>query len=132
MNICVSQKDEFYVNVQATPINLGVGAVRFLLCFIRFSAIKELNVLFSDRSSGRYWVYDTKLKEFVEDSRFILPKSVLEMLRLSRMGHSVDDIANIMHRSRDTVKMYRKQAFDKLNVGSIEEAIAMCDLHHLI
>lgn len=132
MNICIDVSSELYVNLQAVPVLLSESGLRFLMCSLKFSAKCEPNVMLLNQEQGLSLRYDFNSNSFVEHDSFGLSKACLEMLRLSRMGHSVDDIAGIMHRSRDTVKLYRKQAFEKLKVGSIEEAIAMCDLHHLI
>ncbi len=47
-----------------------------------------------------------------------------EMLVLSSRGYSVGEIAEKMHKSEDTVKLCRKQLFDKLDAGNITEAMA--------
>ena len=46
------------------------------------------------------------------------------MLVLSSRGYSVGEIAEKMHKSEDTVKLCRKQLFDKLDAGNITEAMA--------
>ena len=47
----------------------------------------------------------------------------IEVLRLSAMGYTMNEIADEVHRSQDTVKMHRKDIFEKLNVDNIAAAI---------
>lgn len=132
MNVCISKPLELYINFQATPLYLGGDSVQILLCSLRFSAIRACNIIFSDRERHDFWKYDFRQKVFVEIDNYSFSEIQLEMLRLSRMGYGVDEISKILHRSRDSIKLYRKQVFDQLCVSSIEEAIAMCEIHHLL
>lgn len=132
MNVCLSEPRRLYVNFQATPINLNDGAVRILLCSLRFSAKRECNIIFSDRSDNRFWRYDFQRKVFREMESYSFSEMQLDMLRLSRIGYSISDISSILHRSKDTIKLYRKQVFEQLGVSSIEEAISLSEIHHLI
>ncbi|MBR1792065.1 MAG: helix-turn-helix transcriptional regulator [Bacteroidales bacterium] len=56
----------------------------------------------------------------------------LTMLRLSIQGHSIESIADLMCKSVDTIKYYRRQVFQKLNVKNIPEAIAYVTHYCLI
>ena len=39
------------------------------------------------------------------------------------MGYTVNEIADLVHRSFDSVKVYRKTIFEKLGADNITEAI---------
>lgn len=132
MNICLSEPKKLYVNFQATPINLDEGPIRVLMCSLRFSARKECNIIFSDRQNNRFWRYDFNQKTFLEIESYSFSEIQLDMLRLSRIGYSIGDISKTLHRSRDTIKLYRKQVYEQLGVSSIEEAISLSEIHHLI
>ncbi|MBR1785316.1 MAG: helix-turn-helix transcriptional regulator [Bacteroidales bacterium] len=56
----------------------------------------------------------------------------LTMLRLTIQGHSIERIAALMFKSADSIKFYRRQVFQKLNVKNITEAIAYATHYCLI
>lgn len=56
-----------------------------------------------------------------------LTKSELTMLSLSAQGLSVNQVAALMHKSVNSVKHYRKEAFRKMGVANIAQAIALVD-----
>ena len=47
-----------------------------------------------------------------------------QVLALAARGDSIQDISEQMFRSVDTIKLYRWNLFEKLNVASITEAVA--------
>lgn len=58
-----------------------------------------------------------------------LTPNELTMLRLAMQGYSMERIGELMFRSPDTVKHYRRQVFSKMHVRNISEAIAFA-LHY--
>ncbi len=51
---------------------------------------------------------------------------------LSARGLTVDEIANRVHRAKDSIKSRRRAIFEKLGVSSISEAIAFAVNYKLI
>ena len=60
-----------------------------------------------------------------------LKEEELEVLRLSAAGLTMTEIANKMCRSLDSIKTYKRHAFDKLGVANITEAISRATLNKL-
>ncbi len=56
----------------------------------------------------------------------------LEMLRLTMQGFSMKQIGNLMCKSVDTVKFYRRNVFRKLKAKNISEAISYATTYSLI
>lgn len=54
------------------------------------------------------------------------------VISLAHQGLSVGEIAQIIHRSEDSVKAYRKALFLKLEVSNITEAIAVATSRKLV
>jgi DNA-binding NarL/FixJ family response regulator len=77
----------------------------------------------SQNNSCRYWSYNRKTKKWHGMLRPELKDMEKEVLRLSAKGYTMHEIANQIHRSFDTVKVYRKHLFEKLGVDNISEAI---------
>lgn len=73
--------------------------------------------------SSEYWVYDFNLKKWIKKRGVELTPKELEILHHSSRGLSVDEIANLMGKSKNTINSYKKNIFDKLGVTSISEAI---------
>lgn len=55
-----------------------------------------------------------------------------EVLLLSAQGKTVDEIAKIVSRSKDSIKSRRRAIFEKLDVKSISEALAFARNYKLI
>lgn len=55
-----------------------------------------------------------------------------EVLMLSARGLTVDEIADRVHRAKDSIKSRRRAIFEKLGVSSISEAIAFAVNYKLI
>ena len=60
-----------------------------------------------------------------------LKEEELEVLRLSVAGLTMTEIADRMCRSLDSIKTYKRHAFDKLGVANITEAISRATLNKL-
>ena len=56
----------------------------------------------------------------------------LEMLRLTMQGFSMKQIGNLMCKTVDTVKFYRRNVFSKLKAKNISEAISYATTYCLI
>ena len=52
-----------------------------------------------------------------------------DVLKLSAMCYTMNEIAGEVNRSFDTVKSYRKSLFEKLGVNNITEAISFAMNH---
>jgi DNA-binding CsgD family transcriptional regulator len=68
----------------------------------------------------------------MEMSRPELKDMEREVLKLSAMGYTMNEIADIISRSFDTVKSYRKSLLEKLDVANISEAISFAINYRLI
>jgi DNA-binding CsgD family transcriptional regulator len=55
-----------------------------------------------------------------------------EVLLLSAQGKTVEDIAKIVNRSKDSIKSRRRTIFEKLEVKSISEALAFARNYKLL
>ena len=60
-----------------------------------------------------------------------LKEEEIEVLRLSAAGLTMTEIADRMCRSLDTIKFYKRHAFEKLGVANITEAISRATLNKL-
>ncbi|MBR1792707.1 MAG: helix-turn-helix transcriptional regulator [Bacteroidales bacterium] len=68
--------------------------------------------------------YDVQQNTWTKLPPIQLSNEERTMLYLNIQGHNIQSIANIMCKSVDTIKFYRRQVFQKLNKHNITEAIA--------
>lgn len=86
----------------------------------------------SKDKSKEHWTFNMQSKKWKKMLRPELKDIERDVLKLSAMGYTMNDIANEINRSFDTVKSYRKSLFEKLNVQNIAEAISYAKNHRLI
>jgi DNA-binding CsgD family transcriptional regulator len=74
--------------------------------------------------SSEYWVFDLNCKKWFEKRDVELSPKERDVLYHSSKGLSVDEIANLMGKSKNTINSYKKNIFDKLEVSTISEAVS--------
>ncbi|MDR0429490.1 MAG: LuxR C-terminal-related transcriptional regulator [Tannerellaceae bacterium] len=117
-----------------TPLRLTEkGNVWLALCVASISSSDTSgNIEMSKYNSNKYWNYNRKAQKWQEILRPELKDVEKEVLRLSAKGYTMHNIADQINRSFDTVKVYRKDLFEKLGVDNISEAICYAMNHRLI
>lgn len=122
------------INHQITPLRLTTtGKVWLALCIVSISSRhKSGNIEISRDKVKGLWLYNRTNKRWKESVRPEFSEVEKEVLRLSAMGFTMNEIANEINRSFDTVKGYRKSLFEKLGVENISEAISYAMNHRLI
>lgn len=122
------------INHQITPLRLtGSGKVWLALCAASISSSdKSGNITMFQNKSKKYWQYNRESRKWNEMLRPELKDVEKDVLKLSAMGFTMNEIADEVNRSFDTVKAYRKSLFEKLGVDNISEAINYAMNHRLI
>ena len=101
------------INHKITPLVLNdLGQVWLALCTVSLSSLAE-----------HLWIEQEEIKLKTEEK---------EVLVLSARGYTMKEIAEKVCKSIDTVKFYRKQVFEKLEVENITEALAFVTNYGLI
>ncbi|SEA06302.1 regulatory protein, luxR family [Segatella bryantii] len=122
------------VNHKITPILLNnKGQIWIALCIVSHSAYKTPgHVQFHIEGSPRYWNYSFKTHNWEEQQGCTITNDEKDVLILSAEGLTTSEIADAMCKSLDSVKYYKRRVFEKLEVGSITEAIFRAAIHKLI
>ena len=68
------------------------------------------------------WKYNRISKKWKEMPRFELKDIELNVLKYSAMGYTMNEIADLVHRSFDSVKVYRKTILEKTYKSAEKEA----------
>lgn len=109
------------INHQLTPILLNdEGKIWIAMCVVSLSSHKTAGHVELHKSGlSKYWKYSLKEHRWKECEEAVLKEEELEVLRLSAAGFTMNEIADRMCRSLDSIKTYKRHAFKKLGVANI-------------
>ena len=135
------------VNHKITPLAMtDEGRVWLALCTVSLSPHKEAGHIEFLRPVGSkrpevecFQVPTVEKREYsLEAHRWKSRETITlkpeekQILTLSAQGYTMKEIAGQMLRSFDTVKFYRRQIFEKLDVQNITEALALATNYGLV
>lgn len=133
MNVCIDRKRKLYVNFQTVPISWGEDErMRYFICTLRFSARENLNIMLLDTFTRMYWDYSLSEKKFIGHSTPLFCDNELEILRLSSLGMTEKEIAEVIHCSVPSIKKRKKLLFERLGIENISQALSLARLHHIL
>lgn len=114
------------VNHKLTPLFLNEkGAVWKSLCIVSISHNQKAgNVTINKEGSAVFWELDLLKGVWVNKEKSKLKKKELEVLRLYAQGLTINQIAEKMLVSPDTVKYYRRKIFEIFEVRNFAEALS--------
>lgn len=129
-----NSKTRWLINHQMTPLRLtNSGKVWLALCVVSISTANESgNIVIIDTKSKARWVYHRTPGQWKEVPLPTLKELELDVLKLSAMGYTIEEIADKVNRSFDSVKGYRKSLLAKLGVENIIEAINFAKQYRMI
>ncbi|MEI5986078.1 MULTISPECIES: response regulator transcription factor [Sphingobacterium] len=113
------------INHKLKPLLLDKNQnIWIAICFVSISSQKRSgNVTFKSHNSIVQYNYDFNDKKW-EVIKFIeLKKREKDILLYSAQGYTMEQIADWLFISVDTIKYYKRSIFNKLNVKSISEAL---------
>ena len=113
------------VNHKLTPIALtSDGRIWLALCVVSASNHTTPGHIEMHRvGSPEYFEYNRVTRRWDRRSMPTLSDGEKSVITLSIQGYTMSEIADRMCLSTDTIKKYRKQIFEKLEVRNISEAI---------
>lgn len=82
-------------------------------------------IMFRFADEDALYQYQHETRQWVCQPLPHLTGNELTMLRLTLQGHSLEAIGRLMYKSTESVKYYRRQVFEKLNVRNITEALVV-------
>lgn len=123
----IPEKDKrFLIHQKLTPIFLTEkGKIWKALCVVSLSSRQSSgNIRIRKKNSTSTFQYDLEGKYWKNIEKERLSERESEILRYSIRGFSIQEIAELLFISPDTVKFHRRKLFEKLQVSNISEAIA--------
>jgi DNA-binding CsgD family transcriptional regulator len=114
------------INHKLTPLLLTREKKMWkAMCVVSLSHHKSPgNVCIHKQGADTIWELDLNDKAWRKSEKPKLTKREIEVLHLYAQGLSINEIAEKVSVSPDTVKYYRRQIFDRLNVSTIAEALS--------
>lgn len=121
----VRSKRQRLVNHHLTPLALtDRGRMWLALCTIGLSAVRTPgHAIIRKSDSDIYYEYSTDRHEWTEKRISPLRDIERTILCLSAQGFTMDDIADKLCKSVDTIKKYKKAIFNKFDVNNIAAAL---------
>jgi len=114
------------INHRLTPLLLTREKKMWkAMCIVSISHHKSPgNIYIYKQGSDVLWELDVREKIWRKSEKPKLTKREIEVLHLYAQGLSIQEIAEKVSVTPDTVKYYRRQIFDRLNVSTIAKALS--------
>lgn len=114
------------INQKLTPVYLTQkGKIWKALCIVSLSSAKSSgNIKIVKKGGNMVFEYDLKGGFWKTMEKTTLTSREKEILQYSIRGYTINEIAETIFISPDTVKFHRRKLFSKLEVTNISEAIA--------
>lgn len=119
-------RDRILVNHKLTPIFMTCeGKIWKALCLVSLSTNSASgNIVLSKEGDDAFWELDLAAAEWHKMQKIKLTEREMKTLRFYAQGLSINQIAERMCVSADTVKFHRRKLFGKLHVKNISEDLA--------
>jgi DNA-binding CsgD family transcriptional regulator len=122
------------INHKLTPFLLDRDSnIWMALCVASISPGNKVgNVIIKKAGEANFFEYDFGGKKWEERNIISLNAQEKEILLLSCQGLNMNEIAEKMYLTANTIKFHRKNVFKKLKVMNIAEAIARASTYKLL
>ncbi len=122
------------INQKLTPMFLtSKGKIWKAICVVSLSSEeKSGNVKIYAKGENKIFKYDLEKNLWRTLQKVRLTNREKEVLHYSIRGYTINEIANEIFLSPDTIKFHRRKLFEKLEVTNITEALAYATNNRLI
>lgn len=122
------------VNHHLTPMVLTEdGRIWLALCTISMSARSSPGYIIIKKSGSKaYYEYSLDKHKWIKKEGITLNEMERDVLILSAQGYTMNDIADKLYRSVDTIKACKRALFSKLGVKNITEALSYATNYKLL
>lgn len=122
------------INQKLTPMFLtDNGKIWKAICIVSLSWERESgNIEIYKKDNSKVYRYQLEGGHWKKRNKISLSPREKEILQLSTRGYTINEIAETIFLSPDTIKFHRRKLFDKLGVTNISEAIMYATNNKLI
>ena len=130
----INDGKKILINHKLTPLTLtSDGRMWLALCIVSASTHTEAGHIEIHRvDSPDYYEYNMTTRRWDKLHMQTLSETEKSVLTLSMQGYTMNEIADKLFLSPDTIKKYRQRIFEKLNVRNIAEAIVCATNNKLL
>lgn len=131
--VCEGNK-KVLINHKLTPILLtNDGRIWIAICIVSLSS-RSLpgHIEFHIEGAQKYWEYNLVAHSWEEREMIKLKYEERQVLILSSQGLTMNEIADKMCKSVDSIKFYRRNIFEKVGTKNITEALMFATIYKLI
>ncbi len=127
-------KKQRLVNHHITPMILSQdGRIWLALCTISMSAKNTPgHIIMKKSNSTSYYEYSLDKHKWINKESVTLNETERDVLTLSAQGYTMNEIADKLCKSVDTIKSYKRALFSKLDVKNIAEALSYATNYKLL
>lgn len=114
------------INHKLTPLFLTeAGKIWKAMCLVSLSTHTDSgNITVFKQGNNEFWSYDVKEDIWRNEEKIKLNERELDILRYYAQGYTINEIAEKIFISPDTIKFHRRKLFEKMQVNNISEALS--------
>lgn len=133
-HIILEGKRKVLINHKLTPILLtDDGRIWIAMCTVSLSSQSTPgHVEFHIEGVHKYWKYDLDFHKWEEKKMVQLKQEEKQVLLLCSQGFTMNEIADNMCKSVDSIKFYRRKLFEKIGTKNITEALTYATVYKLL
>lgn len=122
------------IHQEMTPLQLTQeGRLSKSIGVISLSSAQQAgNIEIYTKASAYFWTYITKQGSWEKKTKPIFTNRELSVLHFSIQGFSVQEMADLLYLTSDTIKFHRKKIMAKCQVHTLTEAIRYAIVHRLL
>jgi DNA-binding CsgD family transcriptional regulator len=133
-HLMTDEGKKILINQKLTPIFLTEkGKIWKAICIASLSSQQLAgNILIYKNGGNKTFQYDLEANYWKTSKKIELSNREKEILRFSIRGYSINEIAEKLFISPDTIKFHRKKIFEKFDVTNISEAVSYATVNNLL
>lgn len=122
----LNKEKAILINHKLTPIFLTeAGKIWKAMCLVSLSTHADSgNITVFKQGTNEFWSYDIKQNIWRNEEKAKLNERELDILRYHAQGYTINEIAEKIFISPDTIKFHRRKLFEKMQVNNISEALS--------
>jgi DNA-binding CsgD family transcriptional regulator len=133
-HIINEKNNSVLINHKLTPLFLtNDGKIWKAMCMVSLSNSQSSgNIFISKENSDVIFQYDLNELKWINKEKKKLSQREYEILSLYASGLKINEIAQKLFITADTVKFHRKKLFEKIEVSNIAEALNYAKINKLL
>ena len=133
-HIINEKNNSVLINHKLTPLFLtNDGKIWKAMCMVSLSNSQSSgNIIISKENSDEIFEYDLTDLKWIKKEKKKLSQREYEILSLYAGGLKINEIAQKLFITADTVKFHRKKLFEKIEVDNIAEALNYAKINKLL